>query len=75
MSWDGGREAARVMADALPLLARARFVNVETVVHGQPDPDKTPPGVDVAAYLERHGVRASLDARRSVDVGATLLNR
>ncbi|KVN63186.1 MULTISPECIES: universal stress protein [Burkholderia] len=78
IGWDGGREAARVMADALPLLARARFVNVETVVRGQPDPDKTPAGVDVAAYLERHGVRASFSTTprdRSVGVGATLLNR
>ncbi|MDN7425173.1 universal stress protein [Burkholderia sp. AU45388] len=78
IGWDGGREAARAMADALPLLARARFVNVETVVRGQPDPDQTPAGVDVAAYLERHGVRASFSTtprERSVGVGGTLLNR
>ncbi|ABX19560.1 universal stress protein [Burkholderia multivorans] len=78
IGWDGGREAARALADALPLLARARFVNVETVSHGHPDPDKTPAGVDVAAYLERHGIRASFSTTprdRSVGVGATLLNR
>ncbi|VWC60504.1 universal stress protein [Burkholderia lata] len=78
IAWDGGREAARAMADALPLLARARFVNVETVGHGHPDPDKTPIGVDVAAYLERHGIRASFSTTTrasTVGVGATLLNR
>ncbi|TGN94250.1 universal stress protein [Burkholderia sp. USMB20] len=78
IGWDGGREAARALADALPLLARARFVNVETVTRGQPDPDKTPAGVDVAAYLERHGIRASFSStprERPVSVGATLLNR
>ncbi|RQR34182.1 MULTISPECIES: universal stress protein [unclassified Burkholderia] len=78
IGWDGGREAARALADALPLLARARFVNVETVSRGHPDPDKTPAGVDVAAYLERHGIRASFSTtprERSVSVGATLLNR
>ncbi|RAF34147.1 universal stress protein, partial [Burkholderia multivorans] len=71
IGWDGGREAARALADALPLLARARFVNVETVSHGRPDPDKTPAGVDVAAYLERHGIRASFSTTprdRSVGV-------
>ncbi|MGI2233356.1 universal stress protein [Burkholderia vietnamiensis] len=78
IGWDGGREAARAVADAVPLLTRARFVNVETVSHGQPATDETPAGVDVAAYLERHGVRASFSTtprEPSVGVGATLLNR
>ncbi|KVU74721.1 universal stress protein [Burkholderia ubonensis] len=78
IGWDGGREAARAVADAMPLLMRARFVNVETVARKRPDPDKTPAGVDVAAYLERHGVRASFSTTpREGDLGsgATLLNR
>ncbi|KWK69845.1 universal stress protein UspA [Burkholderia ubonensis] len=78
IGWDGGREAARAVADAMPLLMRARFVNVETVARKRPDPDKTPAGVDVAAYLERHGVRASFSTTpREGDIGsgATLLNR
>ncbi|KVT41265.1 universal stress protein [Burkholderia ubonensis] len=78
VAWDGGREAARAVADALPLLEHARFVTVETVERGHPDPDKTPAGVDVAAYLERHGVRASFSTTprgTGVGTGATLLNR
>lgn len=78
IAWDGGREAARAVADALPLLAHARFVNIDTVAHGEPDPDKAPPGADVAAYLERHRIRASFSVTPSADavgVGATLLNR
>jgi len=78
IGWDDGREAARATADALPLLTRARFVHVETVTRGHPDPDETPAGVDVAAYLERHGIRASFSTtprERSVSVGAMLLNR
>ena len=78
IGWDGGREAARATADALPLLTRARFVHVETVTRGHPDRDETPAGVDVAAYLERHGIRASFSTtprERSVSVGAMLLNR
>ncbi|KWO72392.1 universal stress protein, partial [Burkholderia stagnalis] len=78
VAWDGGREAARAVADALPLLTRARSVNVETVARKRPDPDETPAGVDVAAYLERHGVRSSFSTTpREPDIGsgATLLNR
>ncbi|WP_179401321.1 universal stress protein [Burkholderia guangdongensis] len=78
VAWDGGREAARAIGDALPLLERARFVTVETVERRRPDPDKTPAGVDVAAYLERHGIQASFSATpRDGDIGsgATLLNR
>lgn len=78
VAWDGGREAARAVADALPLLERARFVNVETVARKRPDPDKTPAGVDVAAYLERHGVRSSFSTtprQGNIGSGATLLNR
>ncbi|MCO8608997.1 universal stress protein [Burkholderia multivorans] len=78
IAWDGGREAARAMSDALPLLAPARFVHVETVVHGHRDPEKTPAGIDVAAYLERHGIRAAFSSTPhdpAAGVGATLLNR
>ncbi|AIS26145.1 universal stress family protein [Burkholderia mallei NCTC 10247] len=32
LAWDGSREAARAVADALPLLKRARFVTVESVL-------------------------------------------
>ncbi|KVN30534.1 universal stress protein UspA [Burkholderia pyrrocinia] len=78
IAWDGGREAARAVADALPLLKRARFVTVETVERRRSDPDKTPAGVDVAAYLERHGIRASFATtprEGDINTGETLLNR
>ncbi|RQS76973.1 universal stress protein [Burkholderia sp. Bp8963] len=78
IAWDGGREAARAVADALPLLERARFVTVETVERRHSDPDWTPAGVDVAAYLERHGIRAAFATtprEGDVGTGATLLNR
>ncbi|RQR55584.1 universal stress protein [Burkholderia sp. Bp9125] len=78
IAWDGGREAARAVADALPLLERARFVTVETVERHRSDPDKTPAGVDVAAYLERHGIRASFATtprEGDVNTGETLLDR
>ncbi|ACR32357.1 universal stress protein [Burkholderia glumae] len=77
VGWDGKREAARALADALPLLAHAHLVNVVTVEHGGTDPD-APAGVDVAAYLERHRVRAAFSTvprERAAGTGASLLDR
>ena len=78
VAWDGSREAARAAADAMPLLQRARHVGIEIVRHhGQPHPD-APEGIDVAGWLESHGVRASFSTTPhhvGVGTGATLLNR
>lgn len=59
IGWDGGREAARAVFDALPLLKLARKVRVVRV-----DPQKDPalrgsiPGADLAQTLARHGIKA-----------------
>jgi nucleotide-binding universal stress UspA family protein len=77
IAWDGSREAARAMADALPLLKRARFVGVD-IVHPAGQHAYEPEGIDVAAWLDAHGVRASFSTTPkhvSVGTGATLLNR
>ncbi|WP_109481840.1 universal stress protein [Paraburkholderia sp. C35] len=78
VAWDGSREAARAAADAMPLLQRARHVGIEIVRHhGQPLHD-APEGLDVAAWLDTHGVRASFSTTPhhiGVGTGATLLNR
>ncbi|MBN3751874.1 universal stress protein [Paraburkholderia sp. Tr-20389] len=79
VAWDGSREAARAAADALPLLQRARHVGIEIVhAHGQPQYPEVPEGIDVAAWLETHGVRAAFSTTPhhiGVGTGATLLNR
>jgi nucleotide-binding universal stress UspA family protein len=78
IGWNAHREAARAVADALPLLARAEAVEVLIVEckddierHGQE------PGADVARYLARHDAR--IDVRRlqpgSGDPGHLLLTR
>jgi len=76
VAWDGSREAARALADALPILRRARFVTV-SIVEKHPD-RKEPAGFDAAGYLERHGIRAgfaSIPRVSGVSTGATLLNQ
>ncbi len=57
VAWDASREAARAVADALPLLQQAKLVRVITVNarpgrfgHG------AEPGADLALRLARHGV-------------------
>ena len=62
VAWDGGREASRALADAMPLLVRAKRVTVGCV-----DPGAAARGVDgaarerVAGYLRRHGVAARIE--------------
>ncbi|MBV8380846.1 MAG: universal stress protein [Paucibacter sp.] len=77
VAWDGGREAARAMCDALPLLRHARCVNV--VVFEAPselDSRHGPiPGADIGLWLARHGVRVEVDkVYTDIRVGETLLS-
>lgn len=79
IAWDGGRECARAVSDALPLLARARFVTVETVRHeqGATSDFHAPGGIDIADYLERHGIDAAFGSTPhgiGKRTGTTLLN-
>lgn len=76
VAWDGGREAARALADAIALLKRARFVTVVSV--SKAPEASTSEDIDVAAYLDHQGVRASFTSiprPHGVGTGATLLNQ
>ncbi|CAG9166568.1 universal stress protein [Cupriavidus respiraculi] len=62
MAWDGSREAARAMADAMPLLRQAEQVTIMTVhkrgaAYDEIAEDALPA---VQRYLERHGVIAGV---------------
>lgn len=57
VAWDGRREAARAVADALPLLRRAQRVSLVSV---DPEGRGVAQGDGLAAYLGRHGIRAEL---------------
>jgi nucleotide-binding universal stress UspA family protein len=57
IAWDAKREAARAVADALPLLRTARDVVIATIDAIPEDGGHGPtPGKDLAVHLERHGV-------------------
>lgn len=57
LAWNGGREAARALSVALPVLKQARHVDVTTI--GQINRDAEPPEA-VAAYLALHGISAEV---------------
>ena len=73
VAWNGGREAARAMRDALPLLARAERV---TLVAADLAPERRADLDRAATFLERHGVAAQTRALAAADIeaGDALLN-
>lgn len=67
VAWDGSRSAARAVGDALPLLSRARDIEIVTVT-----PDTKPAGVpaaDMARHLARHGLKIELRSLTDNSIG------
>ena len=65
--WDGSRNAARAIGDALPLLTRAKAVDVLVVATERVSGDELP-GADIARHLARHGCAVDLKRIVSNDV-------
>jgi len=60
VAWDYSRAAARAMADAMPLLQKARRVTFLTI-RGEKDIPASPSWSDLNRHLGLHGVAAELD--------------
>ena len=75
LAWRGGPESSRAVHDALPLLRRARQVQIVSVKTGEDEPG--PVSGDLPAYLGRHGIAAQFETVDPVGlgVGDMLLNR
>jgi nucleotide-binding universal stress UspA family protein len=76
IAWDGGRAATRAIAEARPLLARAKRVEVVVVETGKPDPNAVP-GADLAKHLARHKLNVELRrvlASSKSEIDETILN-
>ncbi len=63
LCWDGGRMAARAIADSMPLLERAGHVEVVIVANERGKEDEIE-GADMGAHLARHGLK--VEVRRTV---------
>jgi nucleotide-binding universal stress UspA family protein len=77
VAWDGSREAARAVHDALPFLRRAKITTVVTVNGALDEPRPRIPGADIATLIARHGVNVeikNIDADAGTSAGDMLLS-
>ncbi|HEY2134437.1 MAG TPA: universal stress protein [Xanthobacteraceae bacterium] len=65
--WDGSRQAARAIADAMPFLARSATIDVVIVASGREKSDEIP-GVDIGEHLARHGLKIEVKRIVSTDI-------
>lgn len=78
VAWNATRESIRAAADALPLLVRAKAVEVLVVDHERNKASHgQEPGADIARHLTRHGAQVEVQRVSSggKDVGRLLLSR
>lgn len=76
IAWNASREAHRAVREALPLLVRAQAVTIVIVdPHVGDSGHGEEPGADVARYLARHGIQATVKqvAAANVDPAAVIL--
>ena len=73
--WDGSRAASRAIADSLPLLHKAKQVEVVIVANGRAKSDEVP-GADLGQHLARHGLKVDVKRITSldIDVASTILS-
>jgi nucleotide-binding universal stress UspA family protein len=73
--WDGSRQAARAIADAMPLLERAGLVEVVIVTNERGKKDEIP-GADMGQHLARHGLKVDIKriSEGSIDIADALLS-
>jgi nucleotide-binding universal stress UspA family protein len=73
--WDGGRAAARAVGDALPILKKAKEVEV-VIISDKPGKTDEVPGADLGQHLARHGLKVDVKRITSpdIDVPSTILS-
>ena len=73
--WDGSRAAARSIADSLPIMKKAKQVEVIMVANGRAKSDEVP-GADLGQHLARHGLKVEVKRMISpdIDVASTILS-
>jgi nucleotide-binding universal stress UspA family protein len=68
--WDGSVAAARAIGDAMPLLERAKQIDVVTVTKAGGD-EKEIPGADMAQHLARHGCNVDTQRVLATEIDTT----
>jgi nucleotide-binding universal stress UspA family protein len=65
--WDGSRQAARAIGDAMPILSKAGEVEI-VIVANEPGKQHEIEGVDMGQHLARHGLKINVERIPSGDV-------
>jgi nucleotide-binding universal stress UspA family protein len=75
VAWDGSLTAARAVGDAMPLLRRAKNVEVVTVSDDKGKGDEIP-GADLGKHLARHGLKVEVNKipAGDIDIANALLS-
>jgi nucleotide-binding universal stress UspA family protein len=75
IAWNGSRESARALAEAMPFLQKAQEVTVVVVTDEHPTESDALLGLDALNHLEHHGINTVLNRvpSRKADVGARLI--
>jgi nucleotide-binding universal stress UspA family protein len=73
--WDGGRAATRAIADAMPLLRKAKQVEVVNIGN-RPSKEDEIPGADLGQHLARHGQKVTVKriTAPDIDVSSAILS-
>jgi nucleotide-binding universal stress UspA family protein len=71
--WDGSRTAARAVGDAMPLLERAKAVDVVIIATEQAKSDEVP-SADIGRHLARHGIKVDVQRVQApgIDVASAI---
>jgi nucleotide-binding universal stress UspA family protein len=75
VGWDGSRNAARAIGDAMPLLVQAKATEI-VMVAGEPAKSDELPGAEIAHHLARHGIKVEVERipATDVDIASTILS-
>jgi nucleotide-binding universal stress UspA family protein len=75
VAWNGSREAARALAEAMPFLYKAERVTVVVATGDRPTEEEAVMGVDAINHLRHHEIDASLHriTSRPSEVGVKLI--
>jgi nucleotide-binding universal stress UspA family protein len=68
--WDGSRAAARAINDAVPLLQKARAVELLIVANETTGNGREIRGVEMGSHLARHGVKVEVEILPAADIDA-----
>jgi nucleotide-binding universal stress UspA family protein len=77
IAWNGGREAARAVGDAMPLLREAQSVWVVSINAEEEKDGHEGPAAELVRHLADHGIKAEPQPLRSKEISAAdlLLSR